>query len=126
MYKVVVVVLIFQQSVVIDFQKLRNTVQVSVVLLDENTYLPTLSRHIVITTISRSLPPAPMVDIRTGPSNGYGQQTNYGNDYASSSILTRSSSSYGGQGNDLGQTRVSGGGGGGGYGGNNYGSASDK
>lgn len=123
MYKVVAVVLIFQQSVVIDFQKLPNIVQVSVALLDENTYLSTLSRHIVITTVSRSLPPAPIIDVRTAPSNGYGQQTNYGNDYAGSSILTRSSSSsYGGQSNDLGQTRGSGGG----YGGNNYGSASDK
>lgn len=122
MYKVVAVVLIFHQSTVINFQKLRNFVQVSVISLNENTYLPTLSSSIVITTVSRPPLPPPSIEIRTGSSGGYGPQTNYGNDYASSSILTRTSSSYGGPSNDIVPPRVTGGG----YGGGNYGSASDR
>jgi hypothetical protein len=103
-----VVVLIFQQLIVINFRKNQNFVRVSV---DEwMIYIRKIFQCLAITTVSRPFVP-PMVPTRTLPSNNYDQQGSYSNDYSGSSSLTRSSSSsYGGASNDLVQTPVNGGG----------------
>ncbi len=98
LYKVAVVVaLIFHKLIVINFQKNQNFVQVSGV--EWKKYIGQIFQCLGITSLSRSLPPAPI--------NNYGPQGSYSNDYSGSSSLTRTTSSYGG---DLGQTRGTGGG----------------
>jgi hypothetical protein len=48
--------------------------------------------------------------IRTAPSNNYGSQSSFSNDFSGNSALTRSSSTYGGSSNDLLKSQINTGG----------------
>jgi len=65
--------------------------------------------YLAITSTTRSFGGS-IGQIRTVPQNNYGQQSGYSNDYSGTSALTRSSSTYGGSGDDSVQSRVNTGG----------------
>lgn len=100
------VVLIFLQLTAIIFHKHLTIVQVSVVLIINTICLTIFFFHTAIVTGSSSSSGF-TVDTRSTFGSALGQQKNFGNDFASTSVLTQSTSApIAFRSNDLAQTQV--------------------